>query len=540
MKIFLYIIFYFCNNNYMKKVYIHSEVYNELSCQWKSMSTNAFKVEIFKCTLITDICTGIINGNIDPNSFYIDTDKYVTLLNDLNVKQTNKYRLFLRIINELTEYFCCKSLGYCYYGINSYSYSLYYITDKLHLIIDKIILYNRQYYLYDIGTIKTGCNVKYAYKYNGKTYNSYHDITKDSKIKFGEYNKVLNKVKQSTIKTSLLETGLDDVLIETISSNEYNKKYFNENNIDTCLTHVAKLSIKDLHIIKEYEKEKGNDKNVLHIINKILCNITTDGYYVQNYYRGSHGRLYQHGLSMQLLNSEYRNLILSDYKDVDIKAATFSILWNYARESGIKDDNMKVLYEYTYDPDGFRTSILKKLQDFDSGVTLKYVKDVLNAIAFGAKIDEHRVYADIMNGTYYSIPVATKGYIKRETPLNIVGLDEVKELAETVKYITKKLVEKNKKGNTLINCIGLKQELKPRMQYGKKLSHLYQGAEVRVLETILGYPIDGKKLIDIPYSIGLLLHDGIYIRKNIFKEINNILPLSEYIEKKLGYVLNFS
>ena len=78
------------------------------------------------------------------------------------------------------------------------------------------------------------------------------------------------------------------------------------------------------------------------------------------------------------------------------------------------------------------------------------------------------------------------------------------------------------------------------MPYGKKLSHLYQGAEVRVLETIMKYPINGKKLIDIPYAVGLLLHDGIYIKKDIVKTIDSILPLDLYIEKKLGYVLKFS
>lgn len=378
-----------------------------------------------------------------------------------------------------------------------------------------------------------------VYEYKGCIFPSYHDIVKTLPVKFGEYAAALKAVKDITNVYSIPKSGLDSAITNIFDSRVFKHKFINSN--DICVEHTAKISLDAVKTLREYEMERAENKNVLHILNVIMMNANSNGTYKQQYYRSSHGRLYQHGFSMQMLNSDYRDLILHDYQDVDIKAATFSILWNYARENGIHDDKMPTLYRYTKEPDVFRATILKKLRYYDNDVTMKYVKDVLNAIAFGARFNESRVLYDIKNHTKYSIPVSLEGYENTETPLHIVSLNEITSLVEEVKYITKKLAKKfTDKSGALVNAKQLVQEHKTRMPYGKKLSHLYQGAEVRVLETIMKYPINGKKLIDIPYAVGLLLHDGIYIKKDIVKTIDSILPLDLYIEKKLGYVLKFS
>lgn len=523
----------------MKNIYINSEIYNDRSRQWKTMSLQKFKKEICICVMLTDICTNILNDRINPKYFTIELNKYIELLKCLKFKHKNLYRVILNIQNNLNEYFIRVTTGYCLKQINSYSQSYYSITDKLDNIIGQMIINKTFYYEYDCEKILTGCYLNKLYEYKGILYNSYNDITKTIDIKFGEYNNVLKDIKNNTNELYILKTGLDTAKT-TIIDNFVYKKLYTKHKCDACIQHTSKVSLSALQNIKNNEILYKNNKSILHIVNTILLNMYKDGSYTQKYFRGAHGRLYQHGYNLQMLNKEYRDIILNEYQDVDIKAATFSILWNYARENDIHDSKMPTLYSYTQDPDNFRNDILNKLKISDPYVTIKYVKDVLNAIAFGAKFNESRIISDIINGTNYSIPVLTKGYSSKITPINIVNLNEVKNLVSEIKYITDKLVQKLTNNGELYNCIGLKYDKKVKTQYGKKLSHLYQGAEVRVLETIINYELEGKKLIDIPYAIGLLLHDGIYIKKNVLKQINQNLPLDLYIEKKLGYSLKFS
>lgn len=523
----------------MKEAFIHSEIYNDRVVNWRTMSVNIFRHEICACIMLTDICNEIILGNANPQRFTIDTAKYISVLAAMGASQTNLYRVVLRIQNSLTDYFGCISVGY-YMKEAAVSAPTYYaVTAKLDKIIDKIITNKSSYYGYDLEKIDSGCKMEKVYEYKGCIFPSYHDIVKTLPVKFGEYAAALKAVKDITNVYSIPKSGLDSAITNIFDSRVFKNKFINSN--DICVEHTAKISLDAVKTLREYEMERAENKNVLHILNVIMMNANSNGTYKQQYYRSSHGRLYQHGFSMQMLNSDYRDLILHDYQDVDIKAATFSILWNYARENGIHDDKMPTLYRYTKEPDVFRATILKKLRYYDNDVTMKYVKDVLNAIAFGARFNESRVLYDIKNHTKYSIPVSLEGYENTETPLHIISLNEITSLVEEVKYITKKLAKKfTDKSGALVNAKQLVQEHKTRMPYGKKLSHLYQGAEVRVLETIMKYPINGKKLIDIPYAVGLLLHDGIYIKKDIVKTIDSILPLDLYIEKKLGYVLKFS
>lgn len=523
----------------MKEAFIHSEIYNDRVANWRTMSVNIFRHEICVCIMLTDICNEIILGNANPQRFTIDTAKYISVLAAMGASQTNLYRVVLRIQNSLTDYFECISVGY-YMKEAAVSAPTYYaVTAKLDKIIDKIITNKSSYYGYNLEKIDSGCKMEKVYEYKGCIFPSYHDIVKTLPVKFGEYAAALKAVKDITNVYSIPKSGLDSAITNIFDSRVFKNKFINSN--DICVEHTAKISLDAVKTLREYEMERAENKNILHILNVIMMNANSNGTYKQQYYRSSHGRLYQHGFSMQMLNSDYRDLILHDYQDVDIKAATFSILWNYARENGIHDDKMPTLYRYTKEPDVFRATILKKLRYYDNDVTMKYVKDVLNAIAFGARFNEARVLFDIKNHTKYSIPVSLEGYENTETPLHIVSLNEITSLVEEVKYITKKLAKKfTDKSGALVNAKQLVQEHKTRMPYGKKLSHLYQGAEVRVLETIMKYPINGKKLIDIPYAVGLLLHDGIYIKKDIVKTIDNILPLDLYIEKKLGYVLKFS
>ena len=523
----------------MKEAFIHSEIYNDRVANWRTMSVNIFRHEICVCIMLTDICNEIILGNANPQRFTIDTANYISVLAAMGASQTNLYRVVLRIQNSLTDYFECISVGY-YMKEAAVSAPTYYaVTAKLDKIIDKIITNKSSYYGYNLEKIDSGCKMEKVYEYKGCIFPSYHDIVKTLPVKFGEYAAALKAVKDITNVYSIPKSGLDSAITNIFDSRVFKNKFINSN--DICVEHTAKISLDAVKTLREYEMERAENKNILHILNVIMMNANSNGTYKQQYYRSSHGRLYQHGFSMQMLNSDYRDLILHDYQDVDIKAATFSILWNYARENGIHDDKMPTLYRYTKEPDVFRATILKKLRYYDNDVTMKYVKDVLNAIAFGARFNEARVLFDIKNHTKYSIPVSLEGYENTETPLHIVSLNEITSLVEEVKYITKKLAKKfTDKSGALVNAKQLVQEHKTRMPYGKKLSHLYQGAEVRVLETIMKYPINGKKLIDIPYAVGLLLHDGIYIKKDIVKTIDNILPLDLYIEKKLGYVLKFS
>ena len=62
---------------------------------------------------------------------------------------------------------------------------------------------------------------------------------------------------------------------------------------------------------------------------------------------------------------------------------------------------------------------------------------------------------------------------------------------------------------------------------GKRIAHLYQSIESQVLMKVLEYD-------KVAENTGLLLHDGIYIRKSYISKIN-IIDISNFIHDKLGY-----
>ena len=516
---------------------IQHEIFKDRFIPTRKYSVKKIKEELCVSSILTDICIDAIYGRLNISSFTIDTDKYINLLFQMNDTHKNKYRFLLNILqNTLSEYIQPVIKGYYYREIGISEPTYFTINKKLDTLIDRIFDNKSPYYVFDLNTLSYQYNPIVEYHYNNNVYTSYADILKSKKIKFGEYQTVLADIKSKTNVVYIECSGIDKQKID------FDKQYINNDN-NAVLYHSSKLSLTALYKIKEYELQYGtNNKTPLHIINNILQNINSDGTYTQYYHSGLHGRLYMHGYNLQLLNEKYREYVLNEYYDVDIRAATYSILWNYAKEYGIHEDDMPTITEYVTNVDLFRQTILKDLQIYDKNVTLKYVKDILNAYAFGARMTESLVMYDINHNTKYSIPVVTNGYSLKETPLNIVTNKKVQALALELKSIAKKLIYKHTdKSGVITNCLGLKlQRGQHRLKYGVKLAHIYQGAEVRVLKTLMNYQFNGTPLIKIPNAIGLLLHDGLYIQKQIYNAICSTEPFEIFLEKKLGYTLKFS
>ena len=283
-----------------------------------------------------------------------------------------------------------------------------------------------------------------------------------------------------------------------------------------------------------YMKCSKRIKNCILIANNIADSMGEDGSLEIYYHDTKNGRQYLFGMNLQMMAKEYRDKVLNRYVAIDMKAAFFSIMYNYiTKETNYEGDltYLKRLYE---DPDGYRKHLHEELKQYDPKVEYKYIKTALTSVGYGAHASEKQVSAAI-NFKRANAIVDTTGYYEAYTPEKLAGLDDFKgiynEFSAFKKFLRKQIKSSGKtqltnRANCIIDTTTATTE--------QLISFIYQGIEVSLLLTMDEYfKQKGKN------SVGLLLHDGLYVEKKYVKK-NTIKDLEKYIFEKTGYSIKLS
>ena len=375
---------------------------------------------------------------------------------------------------------------------------------------------------------------------------TYETALDESRIRSGiTYPVILESLKNVNVKAELKKGEITDTC--TI-------------NIPEVLACIAELSDK---AGQSYEanglcSDYYRYVNQLKICRNILFHANMEDNTVEmNYHRNVHGRDYLPHRSIQMLSSEYRKRILSDYSTLDVKSGTQTLLWNKAASILGKEktaDFFPLLSEYVKDPDEIRNKLTMFVMDGakeeDKPRYKDFVKMALNVPFFGSINNPKLTLADEFNYTQKSLlkRLANQHNLPRGVAINLAENDYyVSYCKETRKFISFMLkqykvnteIVNGKKVCTYTNDLGTMIQSSPR-KVGTPIAHIYQGIEATVRDTIRNYKIHGKKLCDHAKAIGLLLHDGLYIKHDIMKEILKQEPIEHYLKRTLGYDIHFS
>ena len=132
------------------------------------------------------------------------------------------------------------------------------------------------------------------------------------------------------------------------------------------------------------------------------------------------------------------------------------------------------------------------------------------------------------------------GYNKTSV-LNMCNTDEVqalvKELRSLGRFIIAKCTDEEK--NYIINYYGNKMPLNTNPRFGMKMAHIYQSYESAILTDLRNVVIGNQPLGCIDNAIGLYLHDGIYIHKNIVKRYDVCSMFSKRIKETFDFDISY-
>ena len=306
-----------------------------------------------------------------------------------------------------------------------------------------------------------------------------------------------------------------------------------ENNKNVSVTNTVTVNR------EEIKKILSNPKSGSQYSYYIMCELfrmydsTTDDNSVieLKYFQSKQGRHYAMGSAAQLFPKELRERIFSDYVAVDMECSIFSLYKNLAKKYGYKK-NTPQLDELIRDRKMYRQNFVSPLLPYDG------VKTILTAIAYGAIVDIYNMYMDINNSCncYRKSSLLYCGYDKTSV-LNMCNREEIieltKELRSVGRFIISKCTDKEKK--CIVNLCGNELSLKKRKNFGVKMAHIYQSYEAAILMELRNVMIGDTPLKSISNGIGLYLHDGIYVRKDIIKKYD----LCEMFSKKVKEVFDF-
>lgn len=538
--------------------YVSRDIYEHLR---KTHFTNKLlgvqsNKSLFIMSYILSNIANKVTYDLKTQNFSIYRNELIELYKKMNPKSSNNTAksAISTIINKLIEY------GYFYVASKGFydttksscvTYQKYGPNESLMILLDILSSDKTKGYIaVDVTTIQaerkiTNNNISYKGNiFSSNSNHAYQDLTNQLYDKLCKENKNVPKmelykrareyISNNVQKSEIISNSYS--VIESCTNLEYERIYFEKLYSKSVLSHKVYIICDDLKKLIKEVKEK-EIKRILKFISKHCID---NKYFVTHYFKSEHGRYYAIGPSLQYLPKKYRDKVLSEYTAVDINAATYSILRNYAREHNISDVEIPTIIEYVKDKKTFRDRLYQELKQEDDELEYDYIKYILNAIAFGANINEIYILNDIKTNKNKSIPVQASGWTNISTPLNIVAHPLVKNLQKEISYILKIVSEnhkeKNGKKTCLINSCNQKLELSRKISRGKKLAHLYQSIEADILLTLANYEIDGEKLLDKDGAIGLLLHDGLYIKTELYERIGTD-RLTDLIKEKLNYTI---
>ena len=287
------------------------------------------------------------------------------------------------------------------------------------------------------------------------------------------------------------------------------------------------------------------------------------GVYRPAYRKSLHGRYYGFGNKVQMLPKWLRKKLFGKYYvEADLGSAVVSILANQAAECGYSGD-ISELEAMASDKDAYRASLAVE----ECGIGYEQVKKMTTMIGYGCKCNPKRLMSE---AEWCSL---VEQYDIEETEYDILstrsrsalfdGVDDPKKKiaiamwAETEKvsaycgqmrnagaFVIGKNTSRLDGRSVIENAWGTKLVLPKgqRLSFGKKLAHIYQGAESKLLWTIWDkFEVGGKKLKDIEGGFGLFIHDGFGIRRDIAAKIGDpAKALHDFARREFGWNLEYS
>lgn len=480
---------------------------------------------------------------ISPDYFWSLIHNITKETYSINNPRNQRTRYFFRNPRILDNYVVLKSTGYRLNNIEEkwdYVWSKYTVTDKLINLasdIDKkefvlINLKDIEYYS-DRSTKETRIDLKHLSKkyitsdgkeYKSVSYRKEYDETDVKKLSYGE--------------RLILKLGNPKI----VSYSEFDKETYciQPKNIDEftqCdLSNEVKINrnyIRDvIYDIDAYVKYKSC---VIDELKRIYFT-TSDSYpyYNLNYYQTNEGRYYIKGSTFQHFPKELRNNILSDYCELDIKCSIFSILKNLAETYNYKG-SIKQISHIVNDPVGYRNMFVNENISYDE------VKTVLTAISFGATMSIWNMCSEYFTGSFIHTSSLMHCGVSQRAVINMCSDERIRFLYEELHSLIKTIINKNtnKSNKVITNVLGKELLREKGVSFGKKLAHIYQGYESLILTKIKDLVINGKKLCEYKAGIGLYLHDGVYIKRDVIQNVDICALASEKIYKDLGFKIDY-
>lgn len=249
------------------------------------------------------------------------------------------------------------------------------------------------------------------------------------------------------------------------------------------------------------------------------------------YFQSRQGRHYVQSSSVQLFPKELRERIFSDYVAIDMECSIFSLYKNLGKKYGYKKLTPQI-DELIRNRRAYRERFVSSRLPYEG------VKTVLTAIAYGAIVDVYNMYMEI-NDAYRcrrKSSLLSCGY-DRSAVLDMCNTSDienlVKELRSMGRFIISKCTDDEKQ--CIINFYNTPLSIKTKKTFGVKMAHIYQSYESAILMELRNVEIEGFPLGCIDGAIGLFLHDGLYVRKNIVDKYN----LCEMFSDRIKEVFNF-
>ena len=253
------------------------------------------------------------------------------------------------------------------------------------------------------------------------------------------------------------------------------------------------------------------------------------------YFQSKQGRHYVQGSAIQLFPKELRDRVLSEYVAVDMECSIFSLYKNLGKKFGYKKETPQI-DEIIRDRRAYRERFVSSRLPYEG------VKTVLTAIAYGAIVDVYNMYMSINEGwrCFRRSSLLNCGYDKTSV-MNMCNTDEIQALVKELRSLGRFIISKctNKEKKCIVNLCGNALSLKTRKNFGTKMAHVYQSYEAAILMELRNVEIGNIPLGCIKNGIGLFLHDGMYVHKNIIKKYDLCKMFSQRIKEVFNFDISY-
>jgi hypothetical protein len=253
------------------------------------------------------------------------------------------------------------------------------------------------------------------------------------------------------------------------------------------------------------------------------------------YFESKQGRHYIQGSALQLFPKELRERVLSDYVSVDMECSIFSLYKNLGTKYGYTKDTPQI-DEVIRDRRSFRERFVSPSLSYDG------VKTVLTAIAYGAVVDIYNMYmeASAVGNCRRRSSLLSLGYDKMSI-VNMCNTDEIQDLKKELRSLGNFIIKKctDKERNVIVNLCGNELSLKNKPNFGTKMAHIYQAFEAALLKELKNARINNIPLGCYEDGIGLFLHDGLYVNKELANQYDLCDIFSKHIKNVFGFDVSY-